>query len=61
MTQITKETHNGYEWLIDTNEVIDNLETLVFFLKQEGKEFTLKGKNLFANPSDCSEMDEVAE
>lgn len=59
--QITKITENGYQWLVNTNDVIDNVETLISFLKQEGKDFEVKNNvELFADPSDCSKMDEVA-
>ncbi len=59
--QITKITENGYEWLVNTNDVIDNVETLISFLTKEGKDFEVKNNvELFAAPSDCSEMDEVA-
>ena len=62
MQQITQATHNGYAWLIDTNEVIDNVDTLVDFLTKHNRPFSFDNatKVLFADPADCTAMDEFA-
>ena len=63
MKQITQATHNGYAWLIDTNEVIDNVNTLVDFLIKHNRphSFNNATKELFADHADCTAMDEFAE
>lgn len=60
--QITKQEENGYSWLVETNEVIDNVETLVRFLEEQRKDYDYNEdtRELFADPKDCTAMDGIA-
>lgn len=45
--QVTQETDNGYEWLLDVCDYIDNVETLEHFIGKMGIKHEMIGKNLF--------------
>lgn len=49
-TQITQHTHNGYEWLVDSD--FEDVESLAFYLNQVGAEFSQDGFNVYANVDD---------
>ncbi len=50
MSQITKQTHNGYEWLVDSD--FEDIESLVFYLRSINAQFTQNGTNVYANVDD---------
>lgn len=45
--QVTQETDNGYEWILDVCDYIDNVETLAHFISKMGIKYEMEGKNLF--------------
>lgn len=60
MKQITKETERGTDWLVNVNEVIDNPESLIYYLQKTGAIFKNEGKNIWATEEDCIKADEYA-
>lgn len=44
--QVTKKTHNGYEWLFNL-DTIESIETLEAFALQAGIKYEIEGRNFF--------------